>query len=99
MSADRVSLEDNTIAADSDATATPATNGSPAPRRWTNDEYVDLFRYVAGTAGNFENAVPGRTRNQCYQAWRLVDPSSLLGDRMVRGGYQRRVEADAEPQP
>ncbi|WRT63717.1 uncharacterized protein IL334_000640 [Kwoniella shivajii] len=43
-------------------------------RKWTPDELIQLFEYVSkhGTSlgkNGWENAVPGRTANQSYQAW------------------------------
>lgn len=70
---------DDDAAPDAKRRAVPdSTTGAPATttgsKRWTNAEYVQLWESVNahGTHGNaaFESAVPGRTRNQSYQAWR-----------------------------
>jgi hypothetical protein len=44
-----------------------------APRPWTGDEYVAVFNWIATKAGgpaSFDGAVPDRTGQQTYLAWR-----------------------------
>jgi hypothetical protein len=49
----------------------PQTHTDAGARKWTNADYVELLDYVIESSKiSFENAVPGRTRNQAYQAWR-----------------------------
>lgn len=49
------------------------TDLTPSGKRWTGEEYVALFDHVAvHGAAKFEVAVPGRTKNQCYQAFKWV---------------------------
>ncbi|WOO84667.1 uncharacterized protein LOC62_06G008184 [Vanrija pseudolonga] len=53
------------------ASKTPATTaGNKDKRPWTAAEYLALFEHVTKHgATRFEDAVPGRTRNQCYKAF------------------------------
>ncbi|WOO84665.1 uncharacterized protein LOC62_06G008182 [Vanrija pseudolonga] len=49
------------------------TDLAPSGKRWTGEEYVALFDHVAvHGAAKFEAAVPGRTKNQCYQAFKCT---------------------------
>jgi hypothetical protein len=65
------------VRAKSEAKPSERTNPATAATRgaWTADEYTALFKHVVhhgpGRAG-LANAVPGRTANQCYWAWRWV---------------------------
>lgn len=55
------------------AAPTNAAKSESKPRAWTADEYLALFEHITKNgATRFEDAVPGRTRNQCYKAFTWV---------------------------
>lgn len=48
-------------------------NTTKKNKAWTNDEYAALFAHVGRLVSGgkqFEGAVEGRNRNQCYLTWK-----------------------------